>query len=271
MKLSDPYLIDTPEQVTLRYELAGMSGRILAALVDTTLIVLLQVLLATVVILLQGLVSDLGIAAAAANVLEQAIVAFGVVAGFAIIWGYYLTFELLWNGQTPGKRWLRLRVIRDGGRPISFLASAIRNLIRVVDFLPFFYGIGVLVMFVDPRWRRLGDIAAGTLVVREEQRVKLQTLVRDASTPPLPPSGADSPAPFPVAVLSDEDYALVSEFLRRRHMLVARRRHQIGIYLAGLIQSKLAVGAQELPPELFLEQVAQAYRDQQEQAQLLAS
>src|SRR4029079_4673215 len=141
-----------------------------------------------VVILIVSLtVSAIGLRANAAGSLLAAL---GSLLAFAILWGYYIAFELLWNGQSPGKRAIGLRVVREGGRPITFVGSAVRNLIRIVDFLPALYGIGVVVMFVDRRSRRLGDLAGGTLVVKERRGVTLESLTAPtvvAPPRPLPP------------------------------------------------------------------------------------
>jgi hypothetical protein len=98
---------------------------------------------------------------------------------FGFLWGYYIFFETLWDGQTPGKRRARLRVIRSDGLPIGFAEAAIRNLVRMVDFLPAYYGVGVVAMFVDGRSRRLGDLAAGTLVVRDKGMITLESLEKE--------------------------------------------------------------------------------------------
>jgi uncharacterized RDD family membrane protein YckC len=102
------------------------------------------------------------------------IIAVLVLVEFLIFWGYFALFELVWNGQTPGKRLGKLRVIRRDGQPIHAGESMVRNLVRIVDFLPGFYGIGLVTMFIDKDARRLGDLAAGTIVVREGEPVRLR-------------------------------------------------------------------------------------------------
>jgi len=119
-------------------------------------------------------------------------VAVYVLVTFAIFWGYYIVFEMAWNGQTPGKRWIGLRVIKVNGYPISLVDSTIRNLVRVVDFLPAYYGLGVIAMFANAQARRLGDFAAGTVVVKERKEVTLESLRPPAavSAPPAPATPA---------------------------------------------------------------------------------
>src|SRR5205809_1028494 len=93
-----------------------------------------------------------------------------IIVVFLIINGYFAIFEWLWSGQTPGKRWLKLRVIREDGRPISFFEAMIRNLIRVIDFMvPPFYSVGLVSVFSTARDQRVGDLVAGTVVVRERE------------------------------------------------------------------------------------------------------
>ncbi len=91
--------------------------------------------------------------------------------GFLIFAGYFILFEWLWNGQTPGKRLLKLRVIREDGRPITLWEAMARNLLRIFDAIPGFvlpvYSIGLISIFLSRRDQRIGDMFAGTVVVRE--------------------------------------------------------------------------------------------------------
>src|SRR5262249_33255826 len=108
---------------------------------------------------------------------------FGLVA-FAFLWGYYIFFEMAWNGQSPGKRWVGLRVMRLDGTPLTLSESIIRNLVRLVDFLPAYYGVGVVAMFISSQSRRLGDLAAGTVVVHDRAAVTLASLAASAQVTP---------------------------------------------------------------------------------------
>ncbi len=155
--------IETPEQIELRYNLAGIGSRFYAALLDTSLLLVIIFLGFFVTYYTQfELVSLLGNWLAAIS---------GLVV-FALFWGYYMIFEITMNGQSPGKRALGLRVIKEGGYPISFADSAIRNLVRIIDFLPIGYGVGLLSMLMNKNWRRLGDLAAGTLVIKDSAKSK---------------------------------------------------------------------------------------------------
>jgi uncharacterized RDD family membrane protein YckC len=253
--MDDEFSIETPEAVRFGYDIAGIGSRFLAALVDTLLIVLLQ-----------ALVLGLTIAALAARSgdlpggsLRAWIVAGLGLLAFGLLWGYYLFFEMIWNGQSPGKRWVGLRVIKDSGAPISFVDSAIRNLVRLIDFLPAYYGIGVVVMFLNDQARRLGDLAAGTLVIRERKGVALDSLVARSQ-----PAASALPAePIPgLESLAASDYDLIERFMQRRVGLVNRDR--LARKLAASIGARMGLPAQELTPlaaEEFLLRVATAYRE----------
>jgi uncharacterized RDD family membrane protein YckC len=141
----------------------------------------------------------------------------GLVA-FLLFWGYYIFFEMLWNGQSPGKRWAGLRVIRIDGTPITLAESIIRNLVRLIDFMPFGYGVGVVTMFVNDQARRLGDLAAGSLVVHDGGQVSIQSIPRQR---PISVSGeipALDPA-LPLERLQQEDIQILEDFLSRRSQL----------------------------------------------------
>ncbi len=154
MILGDELRIDTPEQVALELPIAGVGSRFLAIVVDT----LLQGVLYLLVILLFGAFGPAMIAGASrfwANVLF----AMAVLGLFCIYWGYFALFEIVWSGQTPGKRVAKIRVIRESGRPIDVTAAILRNLLRAVDFLPALYGVGVATMVLNRHSRRLGRFA----------------------------------------------------------------------------------------------------------------
>lgn len=212
----DEYLeIDTPENIAFGYPLAGIGSRFIAALVDTTLILLLQAIVIVLGILLTGMF----FADASASLFDPGGLLLGIIGliSFAFLWGYYIFFELLWNGQSPGKRLTGLRVIRSDGSPISLAESTIRNLIRFIDFLPLFYAAGVLTMFIDGKDRRLGDLAAGTLVVREQGRaLRIEDLAPAAAKPDALPFSLIKIGDLPLEKLTEEDLDLVRRFLKRR-------------------------------------------------------
>ncbi len=160
-------LIETPENVELRRRLAGIGSRFMAGLIDALIILLLY---AALVLVLVGVVwataldyTDL------TGALGMWLWAALYLVFFVIYWGYYVLAEMLTNGQSPGKRAMKIRVVKQDGGPITFLDVAIRNLLRVVDGMPgVAYAVAGLVMFFTKRTQRLGDLAAGTVVVAEE-------------------------------------------------------------------------------------------------------
>jgi uncharacterized RDD family membrane protein YckC len=168
--------VETPEQVSFRLVRAGLGSRILAASVDTVILVVVYVF---VVIGLFG--AGAALAAAGSELVAWHIAVVILVLTF-LLWGYYIGFELAWNGQTPGKRLLGIRVVGDGGIPVTPSQVVVRNLIRVVD-LQFGYGVAMIAMFATKDEKRLGDLAAGTVVVSERRRA-----------PDAPPRGAATAA-----------------------------------------------------------------------------
>ena len=161
--------IDTPENVVFNYEVAGIASRCIAGAIDTLILLVTQIIIyLTLFAVLSVTAGELWGQDGGASGWIIAIL--GLI-GFALFWGYYIFFEMRWNGQSPGKRKMRLRVVRTDGMPITFTESLIRNLVRLVDFLPAYYGLGCVVMFVNSQSRRLGDLAAGTLVVRDHASV----------------------------------------------------------------------------------------------------
>ena len=146
--------ITTPEHVPIRLEPAGAGSRFLATLIDAFIVN------GTGMVILLVLVSVLpaGIA-----------MGVGITVNFVLTWGWHVFFEVRKQGRTPGKRALRLRVIDARGLPVSLHQSLVRNIVRALDFAPAFYGIGAIVTLVTPSRRRLGDLVADTLVIRDAQ------------------------------------------------------------------------------------------------------
>lgn len=214
--------------------MAGIGSRFIAALVDTLLISLLQGIVIGTLALIVSQLTDL--ASSVPN--EQAWgLAIGSLISFIFLWGYYIFFEILWNGQTPGKRWGGLRVIRLDGTPVTASEVVIRNLVRVLDMLPFAYGVGVVAMFIDENSRRLGDLAAGTVVVHEGgSEIPIESPHLDAS--PAARRGS-LPAGFPVERLTVSDLQIIEEFLQRHDQLSNRKR--LAEYILNSISARLGL------------------------------
>ncbi|GIV89927.1 MAG: transporter [Chloroflexus sp.] len=243
------YRVETPEGITITYTPAGLASRSLAAMFDYTVMLVLFVT-GLVTIMVSGSVAD-----------EDVVGALLALLAFAINWGYYVIFELVWNGQTPGKRLLRLRVIREGGRPVDGAAVVVRNLMRAIDFLPFGYGVGMLTVFVDRYHRRLGDLTAGTVVVREGQLITLSEMIQPmhAHVSPRAPDAPPTPLLPNVERLTSADVALVVEFLQCRDALFGDARVSLAHQFAAVIRQRLSLPPSDSHPEQFLEHVVREY------------
>jgi uncharacterized RDD family membrane protein YckC len=217
--------VETPDHVVLRYDLAGAGNRGFAAVVDFAI----ALLIAFAGLMLLGLGGRLLGAADALS--EESFFALGgltLILTLVLIWAYFILLEWLWNGQTIGKRLYKLRVINEDGSPARFTAVLIRNLLRLVDFLPAFYGLGVLVIVLSPKSQRLGDLAAGTYVVRAP-RPKVDWF----SLRTVTPLGAGATAE--TRRMPGEAQRLVREFVAREAELAPTERARI----AALIATKL--------------------------------
>jgi uncharacterized RDD family membrane protein YckC len=256
---SETLNIETPENVIFGFEIAGIGSRFLAALVDTMLIFLMQGIIAAGLFFLVSVLFGSGDWATETGAVWM-FALIGLLL-FAIFWGYYIFFEMLTNGQSPGKRLVGLRVLRSNGTPISLSESVIRNLVRMIDFLPSLYGIGIVVMFIDQRSRRLGDLAAGTLVVHELKSISLANL--ESSQPVLLHTHSEAQtAGLAVGQLSAGELNMADDFLRRRGELY--NRPALALQIAGALSERLEL---ENPPkdaqeaEKLIEQVMQAHQN----------
>lgn len=215
MAYQDEFLsIQTPENIVFGYEVAGVGTRFIAAAIDTILLV--------VVLIVTGLATTFFLSLAGAESLGGGwVVGIYSVLSFVILWGYYVVFELVWTGQSPGKRYMGLRVIGRDGTPVGVVASLIRNFVRLIDFVPAFYGLGVIAMFASRQVRRLGDFAAGTLVVFDKN-VSLANLAR--TVPAQLGTYPKEAMWYPVERLAEQDVALAESWLARRHELATERQ-----------------------------------------------
>jgi uncharacterized RDD family membrane protein YckC len=238
--LDDSYIISTPENVQIHYSLAGLGSRFLAALIDSLLLAMLFLIIATVGLIAAFAGSGLGEAATALAI------AVLVLALFTVLFGYYIVFEAVWRGQTPGKRALGLRVIREDGLPLNFTANVTRNLVRFFDLLPGTYAFGVTAMFINRRSKRLGDIAAGTVVVRDGR-----TAAPFALRLP-PPQAVETLAPHVRGRLTEEEYALAREYLLRYSSLAPGARQTLGMELAALAETRTGVPRSHAVPATYI-------------------
>lgn len=241
--------VRTPESIALTYQLAGLGSRFLAVTVD----MLLQGAVATA--LLFGFVLAATRIALHARPLTPAAEKMGEAVGialliaivFAIFFGYFIVFEALWNGQTPGKKALGIRVVRDGGFAIDFGASLVRNLIRVGELIVGSYALSAVAMLLSPENKRLGDIAAGTIVVRDA-RLCLPDVAGDAGISREPVYSA-------TRYLSGDERSIVKRFLERRDALAPERRRELAAQLAERVRSRLPEELRRLGDEPLLERL----------------
>ena len=233
--MAENFRLQTPENVVVSYDLAGVGSRFIAAATDS----LIQIVLILLVVLAMAVAGGLATSNHALRGLSGDdpvqfgvwVVALLLLALFLLLWGYYAAFEMLWNGQTPGKRLVRLRVLRESGYPTGPIESLIRNLVRIVDYLPTSYMLGVTAILLTRRAQRLGDLAAGTIVVKERRVGSPRTL---AALPPeqaLPPQQA--------VLFTRDDVALARDFLLRRHELPPDRRGALAGEIAGRFRARL--------------------------------
>lgn len=244
---SDKLIIDTPEQVHLEFVLAGIGSRFMAVFLD----ILIEAALYLILFLLTLLWIGGGLFDTTRSIWWAALVTLVI---FCINWGYYAIFEALWKGQTPGKRWAGIRVIKDTGRPINAFEAIARNLIRAIDFLPGFYGVGVVTMLLNAKHRRLGDYVAGTIVVHE-------TSDRESSLFFNTPTRTDFTL-HQAAGLTLQEAELIETFLARRLEIPPEVRRFNAKRIADMISARLSIPPESRPPdnENFLELMVREFR-----------
>ena len=264
--IEDNLNIDTPELVSIEMPLAGIGSRFIALLVDyliwgagfTVLVILLALILPSI-----GTISWFK---------AQWAIAIAIFGFFLINWGYFTLFEAFWNGRTPGKRVARIRVIQRSGRPIGLFESMARNLVRYIDQIPGIYVVGVVAMFITRQHQRLGDLAAGTLVVRDREEESplwgetgARTFTASTFASNAPPADSDAALPLPatgIAKLSPADLQVLEGFFARRLDMSIDTRQMLARRIAAAIQAKSGLEPPEgVSVESFLEAAARQLRD----------
>ena len=260
----DVLIIETPERVPLHFALASIGNRFLACALDHGLQIFAIVLMVIAFTILSS-VSSLGDQVANAPKWVQAVL---IVVVFLIFSSYFAFFEWIWNGQTPGKRLLKLRVIREDGRPVTFWEAAVRNLLRTFDMMPApFYSIGLISVFLSLSDQRVGDIVAGTVVIRErEAEAPAFANVFASSVSDLALRRAFPPVDFnaPLTPLSEAEIQVVETFLRRRWELVDMARQWMAwrVSLPLLYKLRPTYDVTSFTYEGFLEELLHRYRAQ---------
>ena len=271
--MSREILVVTPENIEIEYELAGIGSRFLANMLDT----LLQLAIYSgvwIIVLIVGLLLALSSGGAAGSIAAffgEIEVAFALIAAFAILWGYFIWFETRWNGQTPGKRQIGLRVIRDGGYPINIFAAIIRNLIRILDGMPVValalitigvFGhqpgtaamgglcilLPVLCLLISGRYQRVGDFVAGTMVVKQ-RAPRVPTLEALAPPPRVLPEHLAAYALADIGrhvyEMTVPEYRAVRHYIDRRWQLPPQIQQTAAMRLAVPLMQRLGI----VPPD----------------------
>ncbi len=275
IETEETLIIETPERVPLAFSLASIGNRFLAAAIDhllqyAAIIAVIWIALTASGISLFGPTGD-----TAESLFADApkwVIAILIIVVFLLFTGYFVLFEWLWNGQTPGKRLLKLRVIREDGRPVTLWEAVARNLLRVFDAVPGFvvpiYSVGLIVIFLSNRDQRVGDIFAGTVVIRErtdEAPTFAETFsnpIADAAFRRVQPRTDFSAN---VALLSSEEIEVVENLLRRRWDLTERQRAWMAWRVALPIMYKLKpdYDLQTFTYEGFLEEILHRFHAKQ--------
>jgi len=252
----DQLQIDTPEQIALELPLAGIGSRFLGLAIDTLIQFVLYVTgvfaLALSVPLFARTAGGLG--RYFQWIPQSWAPAIAILFVFCVYWGYFAFFEIIWHGQTPGKRLAKIRVIKESGRPINAYEAVGRNLLRAIDALPGMYGVGIVCMMLNRQNRRLGDYVAGTVVVHDKRTEEVKpdwNTVREptATNPEL-------------SSVTSEELVLIESYLHRRVDMDLLLRDQMAYKIASRITEK--TGLQRDPNQSlddFLEAVARQIRD----------
>jgi uncharacterized RDD family membrane protein YckC len=230
VELEDRIVIATPEGVELQLVLAGVGSRFIAAAID--LFIQLTLIVAAAVV---GLALIGGFAGKALF----------YIAAFAV-YLYDVPFEVLASGRTPGKRLTHLRVVRAGGAPVNVTSSLIRNLVRFIDFLPSAYLVGLFSILLSRHNQRLGDHAAGTLVIRDVVEPTASAGAGAAPAQPVDSSGWD------VSAVSSDELAAARRFLQRRATLDPHARRALAYRLEQGLRAKVSGAPRDIDPERFL-------------------
>jgi len=257
-------IIETPERVPLHFALASIGNRFLACAIDHTIQWLAIIFIAVVSLILSNFETIQRVVSSAPKWLA----ALMLILLFLTFSSYFAFFEWLWSGQTPGKRWLKLRVIREDGRPITFWEATVRNLVRFLDMMPFpFYSIGLISVFYTTRDQRVGDMVAGTVVIREREEEApefSQVFATPVSDPALRRSFKPVDFNASLSTLTESEIQVVETFLRRRWDLSDLPRQWMAwrVSLPILYKIRPTYDLNTFTYEGFLEELLHRYLDE---------
>jgi uncharacterized RDD family membrane protein YckC len=266
VRTEENLIIETPERVPLHFALASIGNRFLACAFDHALQTVIFLIMYFVFFDL--LVGSLNLGGMGG--MSRWAMALLIIFAFLLWSSYFIIFEWRWNGQTPGKRWLKLRVIREDGRPLTLWEAAVRNLLRLLDMQPAiifpFYSIGIISVFVSMRGQRVGDLVAGTVVVRErEAEAPTFNQVFDSPVSDVALRRACKPVQFTADVgpVTEREIEVVENFLRRRYDLPDHARMWMAWRVAMPLLYKLRPGYDlaTFTYEGFLEELLHRYHE----------
>lgn len=274
IETEETLIIETPERVPLEFALASIGNRFLAVAIDHFIQYFSIFLIAWFFLSLAGFSSSDVVDAPDQLISEMPkwTIAILIIILFLIFAGYFIVFEWLWNGQTPGKRLLKLRVIRDDGRPLTLWEAIARNLLRICDAVPGFilpvYSVGLIVIFLSGRDQRVGDIFAGTVVIRErtdEAPTFAATFSNRMTDTAFTRVQKITGVKANVSLLSEREVEVVESFLRRRWDLSDRQRLWMAWRIALPIMYKLkpSYNLEDFTYEGFLEEILHSFHAKQ--------
>jgi uncharacterized RDD family membrane protein YckC len=256
MHWSDEVHIETPEQIEVSLEVAGIGSRFVAQVVDWLIKWSILLVVVVVALVAAGL---LGVALSD-NTLSYLLAALVIALFYAFLLAFDIYFEVRHNGQTPGKKLAGIRVLREGGAPLDFRSACVRNLLGMADFLPVFYLLGGFLVMVSSRGQRLGDMAAGTIVIRErtlQPPTELNATIQKFASEEFQFT-ADH-----LSACSAEDRFILRSFFQRAEEMEERPREQLALRLTNAFLQKLAYQPDEPIADGFRAEtfLASLYRD----------
>lgn len=238
MTFDDRISISTPEGLEIELNLAGLGSRIAASIIDVLILGLLLVLAAFGVF---GLVDRMGSPLLAIGI--------GWLVGLLLTIGYFVAFEVFNEGRTPGKTMFSIRVLGIDGEPVEFGPSVVRNLLRLVDVFPALPVLGAISILVSERNQRLGDLAARTIVVRQDRTRAIET-----TAVPIDPRALT----WDLSGIDDTDLELARRYLLRRPHLTPTKREELAAVIADRIHSQVPGLPGDVGSEWLVEQVVAA-------------
>lgn len=262
----DQLSIETPELVAIDMPVAGIGSRFVALFIDYLIWAVAIIAFILFVAFVDPSLSHFS------KLGEKWETAISIFVPFVLYWGYFTLFEAFWNGRTPGKKLAKIRVIQRSGRGIGLFESMTRNFLRIVDQFPFCYAVGVVCIFLTKQHQRLGDLAAGTLVVHEREHLTTASsgdasrtftsgLFENAPAPETRPKGFEV-ATSGVQLLGSADLEVLEGFFARRLDFSLETREHLAQRIASAIRAKSGL---EAPPgvstDIFLEEIARQLRD----------